>query len=206
MLTREYYDEWTAVGELIADGGLIGRSDLYAIYDNLDIGHIRPDYLPTEKNVNGKTSERKIADFLTVQKLWDHAPDDWLVIEQTRLKEAREISGSTETGGKDSLYDVVSTEILLRIFAAAKLVTEDKYDKEISDEAIRALNLYLSEVCARGRTRMMMIDGQSVYSKLKKGGLLIGSGGRYLPNPKRGLPFLLVLLNKESVNPDAYQK
>lgn len=204
MLSRDYYKEWTAIGELIANGGSIGRSDLYAIYDTLDIGHIKPDYLPGELTVSGSDVDRKKAIFALAQKLWGLTPDDWLMLERYRLREVREISGSTETEGKD---DAISAEIMVRIFAAAKIVTEDNHDREISDEAVRALNIFLAEACANGRTRMTMVDGRSVYSVLKENGLMIGSsGGKYLPNPKKALPFLLFLLNKESVNPEAYLK
>ena len=53
---------------------------------------------------------------------------------------------------------------------------------------------------------MQIVDGRSVYSLLKEGGVSIGTGGgKYLPNPEQAMPFLLLLLHKEAISPEAYQ-
>jgi hypothetical protein len=205
MTGKAFIREWTELGELIAQGGQIDRSAMYAIYDNLNIGHIKPNFLPNELTITGTALERKKAIFSMAQNLWGLTPDDWLLIEKYKLQDARKVSGSNETGGKDKHSDVVSAELMLRIVATAKLVYEDKHDKEISDEAVRALNVILAEVCAKGRTRMTMIDDKSVYTHLKKGGLMIGTGGgKYLPYPEKSLPYLFLLLHKELIRPEAY--
>jgi len=52
---------------------------------------------------------------------------------------------------------------------------------------------------------MVMVGDQSVYSILKKGGLMIGTGaGKYLPYPEKALPELLLMLHKEFIRPEAY--
>jgi len=202
-----FVKHWSEAGVFIAMGNPITSSDLYALYDEMRIDRIKPSFLPHKNTIIGKVSERKAAIFKVAERLWGYTPYAWLKLEKTWLKEAREKSGSQETGGKNNINDVVSAEILVRIVAAAKLVTEDKEDKEITDEAIRALNLFIQEVCAKGRTRMEMVDVRSVYSILRNGGLAIGSSGsKYLPNPEGALPWLLLRLHRDRVYPNAYKK
>lgn len=205
MPNTDFDSRWTDRGETIAQGGQMNAGDLYAIYDDIRLGRINPFYLPGENTVTGKASDRKKVIFSLAEKLWGFTPEGWLKAENSWLMEARKESGSNETGGKNKLGDVVSAEILIRIIAAAKLVFEAKDDGEISDEAVRALNLVLSDVCTKGRARMTMVDDKSVYSILKKGGLMIGTGGgKYLPYPEKALPELLLLLHRDYIRPEAY--
>ena len=92
--------------------------------------------------------------------------------------------------------------------AAAKLVAETKDMPAVIDEALITINIILNEVCSKGRTRMTMIDGRSVYSRLKDAGLVAGGigGGRYLPYPKISLSVLFLMLDKKKIRPEAYQK
>lgn len=204
MVGTSFIKYWTNVGEIIALGGIFHLSNLFKIYDNLELGHIKPEFLPNEYTVEGTASERKEAIFSTAQNLWNITPEDWLKKEKDWLQDARKVSGSTKIDGKDRINDIVSAEILLRIIAAAKLVYEADCH-EITAELLRSLNVTISEVCTKGRTRMIMVGDRSVYSILKKGGLMIGTGGgKYLPYPEKALPELLLMLHKESICPEAY--
>jgi hypothetical protein len=207
MANEIFIKQWEEAGAFIARGNPITSSDLYAVYDMMDIGNIRPEFLPGEKTVTGTASERKDEILRIARRLWSFSASDWLTMENTWLRKAREVTGSQETKGKDKTNDIVSAEILVRIVAAAKLVMEDKQDRYVTNEAIRAINLILQEVCAKGRTRMEMVDEKSVYSILRNGGLAFGTGGgKYLPNPQVSLPRLLCFLHKDSVDPLAYIK
>jgi len=197
---------WTNVGENIAHGDQIDEGKLHTIYENLHLDKMNPDFLPGEGTVVGSASDRKKAIFLLAEKLWGITPEGWLKAENGLLQEARKESGSTKTGGKDRFSDVISAEILIRIVAAAKLYYEDNNkDCEVANEAVRAINVILSEACAKGRARMTMVGDRSVYSTLRRGGLMIGTGGgKYLPYPEKALPELLLLLHKDYVRPEAY--
>ncbi|HSV94956.1 MAG TPA: hypothetical protein VLH94_03235 [Spirochaetia bacterium] len=202
----EYQIEWIETGGNIANGGQLGKSELLAIYDNLQLDQIKPEYLPGENTILGKVSDRKNAMFELAEKLWGLSPAEWLEKEKSWLDLSRKIYPSQATEGKDKLDDVISPEILLRILATAKLVKESS-DNEISDEAIFALNLVLSEVCAKGRTRLMKIDGKSIYGILRSNGVMIGTGGgKYLPLPTKSMADLFMMLHRDKINPDAYQK
>jgi hypothetical protein len=206
MSEEGFIKYWTEVGVLVAHGGKMNRSDLYAIYDVLGLGGFDLQYLPDGKTIAGNPVERKEAMFGLAEKIWGLTPGDWLAKEKAWLDESRLISGSLETSGKDKISDVISVEILLRIVAAARFVTETNDGYPGIDEAILALNTTLAEVCAKGRTRMMIIDGNSVYSQLKSYGLMIGTGGgKYLPYPDKALPeLLLLMLDRKRINPAVY--
>ena len=76
---------WTKVGIRVARGGSLNVGDLRAIYHNLDIGHMKPDYLPDESTTTGSESERKYAIFSLAQRLWAITPQNWLARENTWL-------------------------------------------------------------------------------------------------------------------------
>jgi len=197
---------WTEIGVLVANGGKLNRSDLLAIYTRMDLGSIHPEYLPNESTIDGITFEQRTAIFNLAEKLWGLGAGDWLNMESQWLKESRAKSGSTETKGKDKISDVISPAILLNLVATARLVRETKDIPEVIDEAIIAINNTLNQVCSKGRTRMTIVDGRSVYSRLKDAGLVAGGigGGRYLPYPKISLPVLLLMLDRKKINPVAY--
>lgn len=206
MPSVDFKNHWTDIGEMIAQGGLMGRGELYAIYDNIRLQNIDPQFLPGEDTVVGSASDRKKAIFLLAEKLWGITPEGWLKAENGLLQEARKESGSTKTGGKDRFSDVISAEILIRIVAAAKLYYEDNSTGcEVANEAVRAINVILSEACTKGRARMTMVGDQSVYSLLRQNGLMVGTGGgKYLPYPEKSLPALLLLLHRANIRPEAY--
>jgi len=197
---------WTDIGENIANGDQIDEGKLHTIYENLHLDKMNPDFLPGESTVVGSASDRKKAIFSLAEKLWGITPEGWLKAENGLLQEARKESGSTKTGGKDRFSDVISAEILIRIVAAAKLYYEDNSTGcEVANEAVRAINVILSEACTKGRARMTMVGDQSVYSLLRQNGLMVGTGGgKYLPYPEKSLPKLLCLLHRDYINPEAY--
>lgn len=207
MSQKGFVKVWTDVGTLVANGGRINRSDLLAIYSILKLDLFDPKYLPTEDTVDGSAGERRDKIFELAESIWGLRHGDWLKMEKAWLDESRKISGSTETKGKERIDDVVSAEILIRLIAAARYVSEtnDTY-KEI-DEAIEAINIILAIVCSKGRTRMMRRNGKSVYGDMKRYGLMIGTGaGKYLPYPAKALPeLLLLMLDKKHINPNVYR-
>ncbi len=202
----DYQTVWTEVGRRIACGeGVFTRGLLDAVYCNLDISKMKSEYLPGINVAEGTEMERKIAIFNLAGNLWGLTPNDWLVKEKFWLDQSREVTGSSAIAGKDKVSDVISAELLIRIIAAAKLANDNLFDR---DEIITSLNAMIVEVCTKGRTRMKMRDGRSLYSILKDGGLMIGSGGgggKYLPYPEKSLPELLMLLRKDVIRPEAYE-
>lgn len=205
MSDNGYRQHWTEVGVFVAMGNMLSYSDLYAIYDNVEIQNLDSKVLPGRALVVGTPTERKDNSFLLAETIWGITPGDWLKMENNWLKDSRSISGSVVTEGKDKIYDVVSTEILLGLISAAKLVTENRDGGDISCEAHTAVNLILAEACAKGRARMLKVEGTSVYSVLKNNGLMFGlGGGKYLPNPERSLPELLLMLRKSRIRPEVY--
>ncbi|HOX96330.1 MAG TPA: hypothetical protein PLI45_03025 [Candidatus Woesebacteria bacterium] len=200
----DFEAEWTEIGREAATGGQLNISHLKAIYDNLDLAHINPALLPDGQTVLSKKSERRNAIFTIAENLWGLSPKEWLDQENDWLKEARQISGSTEVEGKDKIEDVVSAELLIRILATVKVVSEESHSHTIVSEAINALNLVLGEACAKGRTRMIIRDGISVYARLHRSGVMFGGSGKYLPYPQKSLVELFKLLRKEMISPEAY--
>jgi hypothetical protein len=201
MVNKLYKEGWTDTGMGISRGGTLNRSDLFAINVNLDLKHIDPQFLPGEKTVSGTPNMRKSEIFRVAELLWGLTPQDWLDKENNWLMSERLQIGSTETSGKDKLDDVISAEILVRTVAVARVVQDDM----LAHEAILALNVTLSGVCAKGRTRMIMEGGKSIYSRLKENGIMIGTGGgKYLPYPEKSLPELLCMLHREFIRPEVY--
>lgn len=207
MSKSSFEKVWTDVGELVANGGKLNRSDFHAIYDVLNIANFHPDCLPGEKIVKGSASERKDAIFELAQKIWGKTPGQWLNQEKKWLIEARKAIGSTDTGGKEKIYDVITAEILVRLVAVARYVTETDDGYPSIDEAIAAINTMLYETCAKGRTRMMKVNGHAIHTELQNYGIMIGSGGcKYLPYPEKAMPeLLLFLLDKNNVLPEVYK-
>ena len=206
MNNNAFNKYWKEKGREIALGHCkLIKSDLIAIYSNLRLDLFRPSYLPGANTISGSASDRKNVIFALAWQLWKIPPDIWLHVERKWLTDARKESGSIETGGKDSLDDVVSAELLIRIIATAKLVHEYSTDNVLVDEAITALNLTLAEVCTKGRSRMEFTNGISVYAVLKNFGIMIGTGGgKYLPYPEKSLPELLMLLDQNMITPGVY--
>lgn len=188
---------------------LLSLSDLQEVAHNLDVQHISFEFLPGVKTITGTVSARKEEIFRLAGLIWGFSPDQWLVLEAGWQQSARDLIRSSATGGKDNLDDVVSAELLLRVVAAASLVSaygpEDNADDLIA-EVLTALNLAIVEAVQKGRTRMMHRDGDSVYGIMRKAGLMIGSGGgKYLPHPEASLPYLFSLLDRKVMNPAIYE-
>lgn len=201
---KGFKETWTNTGKYIAQGGQISKSELLAIYDNLQLNKINPDYLPGENTVLGKVRDRKDVMFDLVERFWGYTPEMLLQMEDDWLDESRTIYPSQSVEGKDNLEDVISAEILTRLIAAAKLVKESD-NKDVIDEAIFAVNLTLLEVCAKGRTRLKKVDGRSIYGILRSNGLMIGTGGgKYLPLPEKSMPELLMMLHRDYIRPGVY--
>lgn len=203
---KRFVPYWTQKAKAIALGtGKLNISDLIAIYSNLRLDLIKPEYLPGKEVVVGSANSRKEYIFQLVQNLWGVSPQRWLEMENIWLQESRKISGSSETAGKDELNDVVSAELLARIIATAKVVFENSSQTDLREEALTALNLTLSEVCTKGRTRLTFVGENSVYATLRNAGIMIGTGGgKYLPYPEISLKYLFLMLRQDALCPDVY--
>lgn len=198
--------EWIRVGEHLANGGHLDISIPLSVYDNLNLSKWNSNFLPKENTVVGSPTSRKIAIFDLAEKIWGKKPEEWLEMESRWLAQAREISGSSETKGKDCLDDVVSAELLLR-FVATAILTKEATTQSIAVEAVNALDLAIQEACSKGRTRMQRVCNRSIYGHLRQGGLMIGTGGgKFLPYPKKALPALLLMLQKSKIKPAVFKE
>jgi len=203
----EFEKEWIETGGNIANGEKIHLSHILAIRHNLQTQNIKPEFLPGPDTIGGTPSKRKDAIFNVAQKLWGLTPEEWLTKEKKWLVLGRRTHPTSSTdAGKDEVSDVISAEILIRFIATTRIVYSGQ-DGRLIDEALFALNLLISEACAKGRTRLRRVDDITMYKIFKESGLAIGSvGGKYLPNPNYALPQLLLMLHRDKINPDAYQK
>ena len=197
---------WRVKTEGIARGDLsLTKSDLLSIAGSLEIENFLPQFLPGASTISGTVTQRRDTIFTLAQEIWGITPEGWLAKESAWLERARAKSGSAETGGKDKLEDVVSAELLVRLVAAAGLIKRNSADTLLVEETLTAINLTLSEVCAKGRTRLEKDCGQTVYKILKDNGLMIGTGaGKYLPDPVENLFEIFSLLHATQINPAVY--
>ncbi len=214
------YDQtWQSVANRIAwDGTGLSEENLNSIVDNLSFSKMRPEYLPNSDLSAGFKEKREMTLFLA-EKLWGKTPDQWLEMERQWLAEAQNLSGITEDDGKDKILDIVSADILIRIFAVAYFFYETKtqmtgmefvagYAARIS--ALRALNSFLENAVSKGQQRVRRIKSEngrtlSHYTVLKNAGVASGATGKYLPYPEKSLAVLLKMLHKKAISPKAYK-
>lgn len=203
---KKFVESWAKKAKMIAEGtGNLFLGDLIHIYKNLRLDLIKPEFLPNKDVVIGSPDRRKGFIFQLAESLWGVCPERWLELENAWLQEARKISGSSETSGKDKLDDVISAEILIRIVATAKLVMENSFETDLRNEALNALNLSIAEACTKGRTRMKYFGKNTVYTTLRNAGIMIGTGGgKYLPHPEISLKYLFLMLRRDVLCPDVF--
>lgn len=199
--------ELAELGYQVSIGRPLVYTDLRHIAENLDVNRINPEFLPGASTVSGTIADRRQAIFRVANCLWNVSSDFWLQMENTWLKNAREKSGSKEIGGKDDLGDVISAVILVRIVATSKLLTcLAVTDADLYDFALKSLNITIGEAVIKGRSRILRVEGKTLYGHLKEAGVVAGSGGsKYLPDPTSSLPFLFKILRKEILNPAVFQ-
>lgn len=192
----------------VVRGGEISLFDLLGLGSIIKVETIKSGLVPGSRTISGKSIDRKGEIFRIAEGLWGVSPGRWLEMENEWLKSSRAKSGSTETGGKDSLDDVVSAELLVRILATIKIVTD--YNKieggeAVSWEAVSALNLALTDAVSKGRTRMSRFGSQSHYTILKNSGVMVGApGGKYLPDPEVSLVYLFQMFGENKILSSAY--
>lgn len=204
-MNKDFAKVWTETAQSIAMGGKLSMSEIKAIADNIKVAEMDIDGLDSSLVV-GSPMQRKDNYFKIAKKIWGYKPEFWLQKEQIWQNLAREASGSAVTGGKDDIEDVISAEILVRLVATAKIVTEYKKDLIVCKEALNAINAVLNDACSKGRTRMLFNGGQSVYTVLKNNGLMIGTGGgKFLPYPQKSLVELFLLLHKDQIYFEVYK-
>lgn len=185
----------------------LSEFDLIFLGIQAEVFLFKPEFLPGPKTVSGTPKERKAEIFRLAEAIWGIKPDGWLLLENLWLQNARSKSGSTETGGKDELDDVVSAEILIRLIGAAKLMlTVHNTGELLHREAVNAVNITIQEAVVKGRTRISRYGDKTVYSMLKDVGIMIGAGGgKYLPDPETSLPALFLLLHREKISSNVYK-
>jgi len=187
---------------------VLSKFDLIWLGIEIDVYFLKPEFLPGPKTISGKPSERKAEIFRLAEALWGIKPEGWLEMENRWLKSGRRKSGSQVTTGKDSLDDVISAELLIRLLAAAKYVIggSETGTPSVITEVLNSLNLSLAEAVVKGRTRIARVGEKTIYSILKDHGIMIGTGGgKYLPDPETSLPELFLMFYKDKVSPQAYR-
>lgn len=210
MKEKATFDKnWIEVGVAIANGSRrLILSDLLAIHHNLEIDKINPIFLPNVQTVTGTVKQRREAIFHTAETLWGKTPKEWQEMEAGWLVVARSIYSLPKSSEKRNLNDVVSAEILVRIVATANLAIrvnkKRSYLTGVYNEALLGLNILLMEVCTKGRFRTQRMGDTTVYDTLKEGGLMIGTGEKYLPLPSYSLPKLFMMLLRDNLRPEVY--
>lgn len=202
---KSYQDKLEELALDFIEGKPLIEIDLFGLAAIMKIDLIKDEFIPGPKTISGQPSERKAEIFRLAEAIWGVSPDRWLEIEQDWLNSARVKSGSEITTGKDSLNDVISAELLIRLVATIELV-DTAEQEEVRTEAVNALNLALNEAVIKGRTRIMRVGEKSVYSILKNAGIMVGTGGgKYLPDPETSLPYLFRMLSQESILAGVYR-
>lgn len=211
MKLEEILDNvWIEVGSGIANGSRrLTLSNLLAIHHNLELDKINPIFLPNVQTVTGTMKQRREAIFHTAETLWGKTPKEWQEMEAGWLVVARSIYSLPKSSEKRNLGDVVSAEILVRIVATANMAIKvaNKNHSHLTgvyNEALLSLNITLMEVCAKGRFRTQRMGDTTVYDTLKEGGLMIGTGEKYLPLPEYSLPKLFMMLHRDHLRPEVY--
>jgi len=205
-----FVNTWIEIGGNIANGKRrLSLSNLLAIHHNLELEKINPIFLPDIQTVTGTVKQQRDAIFHTAETLWGKTPEEWQAMEIGWLAVTRSIYSLPKSSGKHKLSDVVSAEILVRIVATANLAIKVVNKKPshltgIYNEALWGINITLMEVCAKGRARTERIGDTTIYDKLKEGGLIIGTGEKYLPIPGYTLPKLLMMLHRDYLRPEVY--
>ncbi len=219
MNSQDYDQTWQSVAQKIAIHGVgLSESDIFSIADNLSFQSMRPEFLPNSSLSAGLKEKREMT-LTMAENLWNKTPDQWLEMEKGWLIEARALGDITEDDGKDKILDIVSAEILIRIFAVAYLFYETKTQVTGIDfaegyatrvRALRALNSFVENAVQKGQQRIDRIKTKngkmmSFYSVLKNAGVASGATGKYLPYPEKSLAVLLKMLHKNAISPEAYK-
>ena len=199
MYDNGYKKIWIETGKTIAGGGRFGLSDLYAIYDNMDISHILPDYLISYSKYEMSISERKKFLFELAGSYWGLTENDWIEKERYWFRQSLELIDWLPRY-RLTIQGVASIEILFNLIVASKIVTEDREDGRLSWEVVNALNLTVGQLCSKGRTMMAKAGINYVLNCFFEEGLLIGSEDeKFLPYPEKSLPELLLMLNRKTI-------
>lgn len=205
---EKFQQYWQELAEKIAKGeARLSFSDMVAIAEFFEFENMDPQYFPS-KSLFGPSKTREVeAENLSVL-LWGLDRRYWLSREQFWLDKNRDEKRITLDEGKDKLSDVVSLDILVRLYTLAflfyqykaKLLSlEDKQARIILLGALRAVNNFLENAVCKGYLRSV-----SVYSSLKSAGILAGSSGKYLPYPEKFLYELFTWLHRDSLNKEVY--
>lgn len=198
----------------------ITRTEIWQFSRDIQISKIKPEFLPTAGLAVPSLSCRKTQIALLSTQLWGIKPEEWLAMEQTWVADVRAKNGNSNTDSKDSIHDVVSTEILTRLYSVVHLwfligkespIYEQLYSEvSIMDHALRGLNNYIDTALSKGYARACQVtrtDGKqvSIYGFLADQGIPMAAAGHYLPNPEVSFPFLMGLLNRNAMRPEIYK-
>jgi hypothetical protein len=187
---------WTEVGISVAEGGSLGRSELKAIYDNLELQKINRLLLPDKATVSGKATERRHRIFTLVEKIWGKPIEYWLNLENSWIVPPVQTK---------KIEDIVTPKLLYRILSTAKYVGDNWANCEYCDAAAASLNVFVNEICTKGRIMLIGNETQQLFPQLVEAGVLL-DGEKYLPNPVKSLPVILLQFERSLISQDAYQQ
>ncbi len=193
----------------IADHFVVGNRQFYRehilqIMENLDFPNIKPEFLPNAEHGQNSLSKRRKAMNKLSFNLWGLSVEKWLKTEKEWLSQARDKVGVTRNDGKDEDEDVVSTQILIRIYATAYFFYKHKspFDQK---QVLRGLNSFLETAIFKGYSRCTKIGDVTLYQEMTESGLPVAGSGKYLPDPQNTFWQLLSLLHRNSINPEVYK-
>lgn len=211
---------WIDLGVLVAKGqAKIEQNDILAIATALDFSAIKSEYLPVGNLSNRKNKIQKQAGLNLASKLWGLADSDFMDMEKKWLAEARQRVGSTKDDDKVESDDLVTPQILTRIYTVAylfhlaslHLLGEDDYSvRELCDQALVGLNLFIANCCYKGYTRVQKLQigsGKAIatYNLLRDFCIPVGVSGKFLPDPETSLPDIFLMFQREKLHPEVYR-
>ncbi len=217
---QDHHGYWKELASKMAQGtAKLSMNDMVAIAEYFDFRKMNPDYYPKKELANSIKLRADEVDKLTFN-LWGLSRKYWLGREQCWLEEARKVSGITEDDSKDKPGDVVSLDILVRIFTLAYLfynteelvVSNPELALTIRTKALRVVNDFIGGAVQKGQLRIDRVPNPSgngtisMYTYLKNAGLPAGPSGKYLPFPEHMLFELYAWLHKDSLNEKVYIK
>ena len=219
-MTHPSQDYWNEVSSQIATGDyMLTVSDLKAISYLLNFGDIKPEFFPPASlgDTDAKARRRSIKSL--AEKVWGLTESDLLALEFGWLKNIRKESGTSLKDDKEEFRDLVTPQILARIYATAFLFysIESGELKDLDggdallvvNQAVYSLNLFLLNSTLKGwsRANKITVNGKEeiFYNFFVHHGLPVGGSGLFLPNPEVSLPYIFSLFHRGAIRPEVYK-
>jgi hypothetical protein len=204
---------WKILATKIATGDAkLSHSDMTDITGYLDFERII-FISSSSKDLFGPLKTRAEAAEKLSYQLWGQDRKYWLSREQYWLEEIRQKNGITEDDGKDQISDVVSLDILVRIYSLAVLyyktndliVSKPDTALKFRSAALRSVNAIIENAVNNGQLRVERIKSPfangtvSMYTAMKNAGIPSGSSGEYLPYPEKMLYEIFTWLHHDAL-------